>query len=133
PAREAAPKRLAARCTTPASAADPGRRPWSMWTAVTSQPAATASTRRASESAPPETAHVTGLPAAGNRVLGRRRGIDGEVTGPHQGEELGDRAGAELAADAAEAGVHVGAADLESGRGPAHRPALLQHLEQLAL
>src|SRR4051794_7180417 len=99
-ASNSAPNRAAASRTTSASAADPARSPWSTWIAVTSQPAAAASTRRASESGPPETAQCTAAPAGGKRTLVRRRGIDGEVTGPHQGEELGDRAGAELAADA---------------------------------
>ena len=49
-------------------AADPGRSPWSTWTAVTSHPAATASTSSARESAPPETAQVTTAPGAGERA-----------------------------------------------------------------
>src|SRR5688500_14903694 len=65
-ARKAAPKRSAAARTTSASASEPTRRPWSTWTAVTSQPTATASTSSASESAPPDTAHVRGDPDAGN-------------------------------------------------------------------
>ena len=57
----------AASATTSASAADPGRRPWSTCTAVTRQPAATARTSRASESAPPETPHTSGGPGRRER------------------------------------------------------------------
>ncbi len=60
---EAAPQPSA---TTPASPADPGRRPWSTCTAVTSQPAAHARASSASESGPPETAHVSCVPGGGN-------------------------------------------------------------------
>ena len=60
-----APSRAAAPATTSASAAEPGRKPWSTWTAVTSHPAAVARTRRARESGPPETAQVRGLPTGG--------------------------------------------------------------------
>ena len=67
-----APKRAGPSATTSASAVDPARSPWSTWTAVVRQPAAVASTRRASESAPPDTAHVTGVSAGGNRQRGRR-------------------------------------------------------------
>src|SRR5690606_24976272 len=64
-ARKAAPHRSAARRTTSASAADPGRSPWSTCTAVTRQPAWAASASRASESAPPDTAQVTARPGGG--------------------------------------------------------------------
>ena len=47
---------------------EPGRRPWSTWMAVTSQPAAVARTSRASESAPPDTAQVTGGARFGERA-----------------------------------------------------------------
>ena len=56
-----APNRVAASATTLASSAEPGRRPWSTWTTVTSHPAAVARTSRASESRPPDTAQVTVL------------------------------------------------------------------------
>jgi hypothetical protein len=74
-ARNPAPNRRAASATTSASAAEPGRRPWSTCTAVASHPAATASTSSASESAPPDTAHVTGVPAGG-RSSGPSRSHD---------------------------------------------------------
>ena len=46
--------------------ARPDRSPWSTWTASTRHPAATASTSSAEESAPPDTAQVISVPAAGN-------------------------------------------------------------------
>ncbi len=58
-ARKPAPRRVAASSTTDASSPEPGRRPWSTWTAVTASPVALARTRRHSESAPPETAATT--------------------------------------------------------------------------
>ena len=65
-ARKPAPRRAATAATTSPSAAEPARRPWSTCTAVTSQPAATASASSASESGPPETAQVRAKPRAGN-------------------------------------------------------------------
>ena len=70
-ARNAAPKPSAAVAHhLGLSAAEPARRPWSTWTAVTSHPAATASTSSASESAPPDTAHVTAVPGRRERAAG---------------------------------------------------------------
>ena len=63
--RKPAPSRAAAAATTSASAAEPGRSPWSTWTAVTAQPAATASASRASESGPPDTAQTRACRGAG--------------------------------------------------------------------
>src|SRR5205823_10957366 len=103
--RKAAPRLAAAASTPPASAPEPGRRPWSTCTAVTRQPAATASTSRAMESAPPETAHVTSVPGPGNEVLGRS--ASEELTCAHNGQQLGNRADPELPADTAQAGVDV--------------------------
>src|SRR5207248_8366963 len=129
---KAAPKRVAAARTTPASLSDPGRRQWSTCTAVTWHPASPASTRRARESAPPETAQVTLVPGAGNRHLPSRR-LAVELTGAGEGDQLPHRAGAELAPDPAQAGVDVRAADRQPGGGLAHRRRRRHRVEELAL
>ena len=94
PARRSkcAPRRAAAAATTPASASEPGRRPWSTWMAVTTHPAAAARTSRARESAPPDTAQASGAPGGGNvqraeQVSGDGRGggcgrLPAQPTGP---------------------------------------------------
>src|SRR5207244_432983 len=133
--RKPAPNRAAAAARTAASATEPARRPWSTWAAVTRQPAATARTSSASESGPPETAHVTSLPAAGKleRVSSSTRSSAEEVTFANQSEQLANRARAQLAADATQAGVHVRPADLQVGCGLTDRRRGVQHVEQLAL
>src|SRR5207248_4071890 len=128
--RNPAPERGAASAAVAGSSADCARRAWSTCTAVTWHPAAHASTRRASESAPPETAQVTSVPGGGNVHLGRR---SEELTRPHDRQQLRNRAHAELAADATEAGVDVGPADAEIGRGLAHGVAALEGVQQLEL
>src|SRR3954465_15043258 len=99
--------------------------------AVTRHPAAQARTRRASESAPPDTAQVTAVPGEGKVVLGRRWAE--ELTGAHDRQELGDRAHAELATDAAEAGVDVRPAHAPGGGGLAHGVAAFEGTEQFEL
>ena len=70
PPRNLARKRCAVAATSSASAAEPGRRPWSTCTAVTSHPAATASTRSASR-----------VGAPGHRPLDSRAGRRGRCSG----------------------------------------------------
>ena len=124
---------------------EPGRRPWSTCTAVTSQPASTASTSSASESAPPDTAQVTAVPGRRERAAGQQvrvapawlSGSSDARRGCRRGarrEQLATRRDdAELAADAAQAGVDVRPAHPELGGRLAHRRRGEQRLEQLAL
>ena len=109
---------LRRRRTTSASPAEPARKPWSTWIAVTSHPAPAASTRRASESAPPETAQASGAPGGGKVHRLRRSGMAAEgragpssATGPsHPGRRV---------ADLLEGGQPVGALpDPGQQRGP---------------
>ena len=68
-ARNPAPQAHATAATISASAADPGRRPWSTCTAVTSQPAAAARTSRADGvGSARDTAQVTAVPPARERA-----------------------------------------------------------------
>ena len=80
----------AAAATRSASAVDSARRPWSTCTAVTTHPPSTARANIASESAPPDTAHVTGVPAEGNGI-GRPVRSRGR---PTRGSRSGDAGGA---------------------------------------
>src|SRR5581483_12027837 len=128
------PRCSANRATTPASAALPGRAPWSTWTATGASPASAASASSASESGPPEQATTTGgsSPAksavtlsAGQRAdplqppLRRLQlGQGGEAVGPPPGgvERLDPHrlleAGDELLADLVLAHLHLDADQL---------------------
>src|SRR5579884_1809947 len=151
--RKAAPNRPAASATRPASADEPARSPWSTWTAVTRQPASTARIISAIESAPPDTAQVSSVPAGGKAQRANsslRRGTtlaDGPAAGwPGSGlgeagdrtlaghaDQLGDARHREAPGDAPEAGVDVRAADPQLGGGLLHGRGLAHHPEQLAL
>ena len=78
----AAPSSAAVRTTRAASPADSGRRPWSTCQAVTASPASTASTNRASESGPPDTAQSTVEPAGGNVQRASSAGTPPSLRGP---------------------------------------------------
>src|SRR5207244_7831270 len=93
--------------------------------------AAVARRGRARESAPPDTAQVTSVPAGGKEQLGRRAWK--ELSRAHDGEELGYRAHAQLATDPAQAGVDVRAAHAEVGGGLADCVAALEGLQEVAL
>ena len=95
-----APSRPATSTTVRPSAAEVDRNPWSTCQAVTSRPASMASTSRASESGPPETAQSTGVPAVGKEqrssnwdirsgVMARRGSP--ERRGPARGPVRGSR------------------------------------------
>src|SRR5664280_1835342 len=91
-----APNRRAAPATTSASAAEPGRRPWSTCTAVTRQPEAAARTSSARESGPPETPQTRSDPGSGKVHRASRALVAGAVgseesAGPcRRGSDTGD-------------------------------------------
>src|SRR4029079_10733557 len=83
--------RCAASSTTAASVSDPGRNPWSTWTAVTLHPAASARTISEMESAPPDRAHVTWVPGGGKVHLASRSSKAGSASAnerPHAVEPV---------------------------------------------
>ena len=93
------PRLAAVWATRWVSSADVGRRLWLTVQQVTSRPAATASTNRAVESGPPETAQSTAVPAGGKTQRPSRSSTSGPVrppvarsTGPARGSHP-DRAG----------------------------------------
>ncbi len=89
-ASKSSPRRRARAATGSASAAEPGRRPWSTWTTWRCQPRGGASRARAStravESGPPLQATTTDSP--GSRLPAIRRGGRGAADAAHRGDAL---------------------------------------------
>ena len=144
PPRKAAPTRAAAARTTSASAADPGRRPWSTCTAVTSQPRRHRQHQERERVRPAR--HRAGHRGAGRReraagraassssvtLIGRRTSASSPDRASRT-QQLGHVGHAELATDAAQAGVDVRPAHAELGGRRADGRRRAAAPEELAL
>src|SRR5204862_1008040 len=148
-ASKPAPNRAAASATMPAARSLSGRNPWSTCTATGASPPSTARATSASESAPPEHPTTTGAVTScgtasctraatesssgcGGRAARPGAGVE-EHTLAEQREELIGALEPELPSDAAQARVHVAAADAELRCDRGDGRAGGERLEELSL